>query len=56
MRLELSAEEDVILRELLEAYLPELRREVARTDAHNLRHLLVQREQLAERLLAQLRT
>jgi hypothetical protein len=56
MRLELTTEEDVILRELLEAYLPELRREVARTDAHKLRHLLAQREDLAERILAKLRT
>ncbi|MFL5495740.1 MAG: hypothetical protein ACJ8DC_15250 [Gemmatimonadales bacterium] len=56
MQLTLSTEESVILRELLSSYLPELRREVARTDQHDFRHLLVQRLDLAERLLDQLAT
>ena len=56
MQLILSTEESAILRDLLSAYLPELRREVARTDQHDFRHLLVQRLDLAERLLDQLAT
>jgi hypothetical protein len=56
MQLLLSPEETVILRDLLSSYLPELRREVARTDQHELRHLLVLRLDLAERLLGQLAT
>ncbi len=54
MHLELSSEDARGLYELLEAYLPELRRETARTDAHALRHRLVQRQELCERLLARL--
>jgi hypothetical protein len=51
MQLDLSREEVVILSELLRAYLPELQREVARTDDHALRHTLVLRQNLCERLL-----
>jgi hypothetical protein len=54
MQLLLSTDETVILRDLLSSYLPELRREVARTEQHELRHLLVLRLNLAERLLDQL--
>jgi hypothetical protein len=54
MQLFLSTDEIVILRDLLSSYLPELRREVARTEQHELRHLLVLRLDLAERLLDQL--
>jgi hypothetical protein len=54
MQLVLTGEETAILRDLLGAYLPELKREVARTDQHDLRHSLVLRQELAERLLAQL--
>jgi hypothetical protein len=50
----LSDEETVILRDLLADYLPSLEREVARTEQHDLRHLLVQRQDLVERLLEQL--
>jgi hypothetical protein len=56
MQLILSSDETIILRDLLSAYLPGLRREVARTEQHELRHLLVQRLELAERLLDQLAT
>ncbi len=56
MQLILSTEESVILSDLLSSYLPELRREVARTDQHEFRHLLVLRLDLAERLLGQLAT
>jgi hypothetical protein len=54
MQLVLSEDETAILGELLAAYLPQLRREVARTEQHELRHALVQRQELAERLLEQL--
>jgi hypothetical protein len=54
MRLELSSEEARTLYDLLQAHLPDLRREVAATDAHDLRHLLAQRQDLCERLLTQL--
>jgi hypothetical protein len=54
MQLTLSAHEAELFREILNDYLVSLRREVARTERHELRHLLVERQELAERLLAQL--
>jgi hypothetical protein len=56
MQLPLSDSEAEILRDLLLAYLPELEREVARAERHDLRHGLVQRLELVERLLGQLGT
>jgi hypothetical protein len=56
MQLALTESETDILRDLLLAYLPELEREVARTEQHTLRHALVQRLELVERLLEQLGT
>jgi hypothetical protein len=56
MQLALTDSEAEILRDLFLAYLPELEREVARTDRHALRHALVQRQELVERLLEQLGT
>ena len=53
MQLLLSDEDTVLLRDLLADYLPALRREVARTEKHELRHLLVQRQEVVERLLEQ---
>jgi hypothetical protein len=47
-------EDAVLLQALLTDYLPSLRREVARTEQHDLRHLMVQRQDLVERLLEQL--
>ena len=55
MQLVLSDAETVLLRDLLADYLPALRREVARTEQHDLRHLMVQRQDLVERLLERLR-
>ena len=55
MQLVLSDAETVLLRDLLADYLPALRREVARTEQHDLRHLLVQRQDLVERILERLR-
>lgn len=43
-----------LLHDLLHDYLPALRREVARTDSKAFRHLLVQRLDLAERILMEL--
>lgn len=51
MQLVFTDQEALTLRGLLEAYLPELRREVARTEDHGLRHELVRRQELAERML-----
>jgi hypothetical protein len=54
MQLTLSSEEAVLLRDLLADYLPSLRREAARTEQHDLRHLMVQRQELVERLMDEL--
>jgi hypothetical protein len=54
MQLVLSSDEKILLRDLLADYLPALRREVARTERHDLRHLLVLRQELAERLVDEL--
>jgi hypothetical protein len=54
MHFVLTESETEILRDLLLAYLPEVEREVARTDRHTLRHVLVQRQELMERILDQL--
>jgi hypothetical protein len=54
MQLTLNDEEARTLRDILHDYLPDLRREAAATDiaARELRHELVKREELCERLLA----
>ena len=54
MQLTLSSDDAILLRDLLADYLPALRREVARTEQHDLRHLMVQREDLVERLVEEL--
>ena len=53
MHLTLTDREVEILRGLLHDYLPDLKREVARTDQHELRHLFVERQELVERILMQ---
>jgi hypothetical protein len=54
MTLTLSDEETRTLRALLTDYLPELKMEVARTDAKEFRHHLLKRQDLCERLLGML--
>jgi len=54
MDVTLSEDEAERLRDLLRVYLPGLKYEVARTDTHDLRHLLVKRQNLCERLLVDL--
>jgi hypothetical protein len=54
MMLDLTQEDTRMLRELLQNYLPDLKREVARTEVKTLRHELVMRQELCERLLDRL--
>jgi hypothetical protein len=54
MQLTLTNREVEILRGLLQDYLPDLKREVARTEQHQLRHLFVERQELVERMLVQI--
>ena len=54
MMLDLTDLDARMLRELLQDYLPDLKREVARTDSKEFRHLLVQRLDLVERLVQDL--
>jgi hypothetical protein len=54
MQLTLTDHETDVLRDLLHDYLPDLRREVARTEQHDLRYLYAERRDLVERLLEQL--
>jgi hypothetical protein len=56
MHLTLTDHETDLLRGLLEDYLPALQREAARTEQHEVRHLLIERQDLVERLLGQLRS
>jgi len=54
MMLELPQEDAQRLRQLLQDYLPDLQREMARTDEKTLRHELVLRVELCQRLVASL--
>ena len=54
VELTLTDDEARALRALLQDYLPGLRFEVARTHGAELRHVLVERETLCERLVDQL--
>jgi hypothetical protein len=54
MDLTLSDDDVLTLRGLLHDYLPQLQRETARTDSKEVRHVLVTRLTLCERLLEQL--
>jgi hypothetical protein len=54
MHVDLTTEEAAALKELLTDCIPDLKREIARTDNHQFRHELVQREELCERLITRL--
>lgn len=54
MRLELTNADARTLRALLHDYLPTLRNEVARTDARDFRHEMIRRQEVVERVLAEL--
>jgi hypothetical protein len=54
MQLSLSDEDARTLRDLLSDHLRDLRLEVARTEAKDFRHVMLLRQELVERLLAQL--
>ena len=51
MQIEMTDEEWHTFRLLLRDYVPQLQREVARTDDHPFRHELVRRQEVAEHLL-----
>jgi hypothetical protein len=51
MQLDLTDDEVRTLRSLLHDYLPALRLEVARTEARAMRHDLIKRQELCERLV-----
>jgi len=54
MHVDLTAEEAAMLKGLLTDCIPDLKREIARTEHHGFRHELVQREELCERLIERL--
>jgi hypothetical protein len=54
MQLNLTDRDTELLRGLLRDYLPDLRREVARTEERAFRHEMVERQDLVERLLEEL--
>jgi len=56
MQMDLTTEEIATLKGLLRDCIPDLKREIARTDDRGFRHELVQREELCERLIARLDT
>jgi hypothetical protein len=56
MQLNLTDRDTELLRGLLRDYLPDLRREVARTEERSFRHEMVERQNLVERLLEDLGT
>jgi hypothetical protein len=55
MQIQLSDDEAHTLRLTLDDYLPELRREVARTDASRFRHEILKRQEVCEKVLGLLK-
>jgi hypothetical protein len=56
MNVQLSDDEVQTLQAMLHDYLPGLKFEVARTDEKEIRHVLIKRQTLCERLIEVLRT
>lgn len=54
MHVDLTTEEAAALKGLLRDCIPDLKREIARTDDRKFRHELVQREELCERIILRL--
>ena len=54
MQLNLTDRDTELLRGLLQDYLPDLRREVARTEERSFRHEMVERQDMVERLIEKL--
>jgi hypothetical protein len=54
MQLNLTDRDTELLRGLLQDYLPDLRREVARTEERTFRHEMVERQDMVERLIERL--
>jgi hypothetical protein len=54
VQINLTDTEARTLKDLLHDYLPQLKLQVARSESHEFRHLLVGRQELCERLLAEL--
>ena len=54
MQLNLTDRDTELLRGLMQDYLPDLRREVARTEQRTLRHEMEERQDMVERLIDQL--
>jgi len=54
MHFDLTTEEAAMLKGLLHDSIPDLKREIARTDDRGFRHDLVKREELCERLILRL--
>jgi hypothetical protein len=54
IRVELTPEESVLMREFVTVYLADFRREVARTEHRELRHALQRRQEFLEELLRRL--
>jgi hypothetical protein len=56
MQLTLNESDAALLRGLLEDHLPDMQREAARTEQHDMRHLLIERQEVVKRLLRLLKS
>jgi hypothetical protein len=54
MNITLTDHDVEVLRDLLQDLLPDLKREIARTERYELRHRLVERQNLVERILGEM--